>query len=171
MLQDQNISWKSSTHPVLLHLYDLHRSLSTRRGHVLCRDKESKKKKSKSTEAAGSPSGDEASDNGDDANAEGGAEVEWMTDTSAAAAQQRAQEQLTSAMAGMVTQGNLEAEQEAARKREEKRVADEAAAQKVSNELGVQTLKLVVRPAAVLRLCSLPMKPYGFSWLHGLLPF
>lgn len=64
-----------------------------------------------------------------------------MTDTSAAAAQQRAQEQLTSAMAGMVTQGNLEAEQEAAKKREEKRIADEAAAQKVRNEPAILTAR------------------------------
>ena len=54
-----------------------------------------------------------------------------MTDTSAAAAKARAEEQLSAAMAGMVTQGNIEAEQEAARKREEKRKAEEEAAQKV----------------------------------------
>lgn len=54
-----------------------------------------------------------------------------MTDTSAAAAQERAKEQLTTAMASMVTQGNIEAEQAAARKREEKRKAEEDAARKV----------------------------------------
>ena len=59
-------------------------------------------------------------------------DVQWMTDTSAAAAEKRAQEQLTAAMAGMVTQGNIEAEQEAARKREEKRKAEEEVARQVS---------------------------------------
>lgn len=54
-----------------------------------------------------------------------------MTDTSAAAAQARAQEQLTAGIAQMVTQGNIEAEQEAAKKREEKRKAEEEAARKV----------------------------------------
>ena len=58
-----------------------------------------------------------------------------MTDTSEAAAQKRAQEQLTAAMADMVTQGNIEAEQEAARKREEKRKADEEAAHAVSPQV------------------------------------
>ena len=59
-------------------------------------------------------------------------DIQWMTDTSAAAAEKRAQEQLTAAMAGMVTQGNIEAEQEAARKREEKRKAEEEVARQVS---------------------------------------
>lgn len=96
------------------------------------RDKDSKKKKSKSGDA-GSPSAEERDEDGDDGGNEDG-EVEWMTDTSAAAAQKRAQEQLTTAMAGMVTQGNIEAEQDAARKREEKRLADEEAARKVSSD-------------------------------------
>ena len=43
-----------------------------------------------------------------------------------AAVQARAAEQLSDAMAGMVTKGNVEAEQEAARKKEEKRIAQEA---------------------------------------------
>jgi len=42
------------------------------------------------------------------------------------AAQARAQEQLSTAMAQMVTQGNIEAEEAAKRKAEEKRAADEA---------------------------------------------
>ena len=61
--------------------------------------------------------------------------VEWMTDTSSAAAKARAAEQLSAAMAGMVTQGNIEAEQEAARKKEEKRRAEEEAARKVNLSL------------------------------------
>jgi len=44
------------------------------------------------------------------------------------AAQARAQEQLSTAMAQMVTQGNIEAEEAAKRKAEEKRAADEARA-------------------------------------------
>ena len=40
--------------------------------------------------------------------------------------QARAAEQLSDAMSGMVTKGNVEAEQEAARKKEEKRLAQEA---------------------------------------------
>lgn len=62
--------------------------------------------------------------------------MEWMTDTSAAAAQKRAKEQLTAAMASMVTQGNIEAEQAAARKREEKRRAEEDSARKVRSFCG-----------------------------------
>ena len=47
--------------------------------------------------------------------------------------QARAAEQLSDAMSGMVTKGNVEAEQEAARKKEEKRLAQEAEdARKVS---------------------------------------
>ena len=57
-------------------------------------------------------------------NNEGGSqELVWPAE---AAVQARAQEQLTDAMAGMVTKGNVEAEQEAARKKEEKRLAQEA---------------------------------------------
>lgn len=52
-------------------------------------------------------------------------DVVWMTDTSAEAMQQRAEEQLSGATAKMVTQGNLEAERAAAKKREEKRRAAE----------------------------------------------
>ncbi len=51
----------------------------------------------------------------------------WQTDTSAEAAKARAEEQLSAAMSSMVTVGNLEAEQEEARKREEKRKAKEEA--------------------------------------------
>jgi hypothetical protein len=43
-----------------------------------------------------------------------------MTDTSAAAVAARAAEQLTQATAAMVTQGNIEAEREEARKKAEK---------------------------------------------------
>ena len=40
--------------------------------------------------------------------------------------QARAAEQLSDAMSGMVTKGNVDAEQEAARKKEEKRLGQEA---------------------------------------------
>lgn len=56
-----------------------------------------------------------------------------MTDTSEEAAKARAQEQLTAAMASIVTQGNIEAEAAERRKREEKRAAEEAAARQVGN--------------------------------------
>eukprot|EP00889_Picochlorum_renovo_P001912 jgi/Picre1/28942/NNA_004336.t1 len=52
-------------------------------------------------------------------------DVVWMTDTSDEAMKKRAQEQLSSATAKMVTQGNLEADRAAAKKREEKRKAEE----------------------------------------------
>jgi len=100
-------------------------------------DKEEKKKKKKDkdkkkkgkTEGSASPTGE---DEEDDEEEDGGKEEEvmWMTDTSAAAAEKRAQEQLSAAMASMVTQGNIEAEQAAAKKREEKRKAEEDAARK-----------------------------------------
>ncbi len=55
-----------------------------------------------------------------------------MTDTSAEAAKKRAEEQLSTAMAGMVTAGNEnvvdEAEAEAEAKRQEKRAQEQAAA-------------------------------------------
>lgn len=52
-------------------------------------------------------------------------DVVWMTDTSDAAMKKRAEEQLSGATAKMVTQGNLEAEEKARKKREkeEKRLA------------------------------------------------
>ena len=50
------------------------------------------------------------------------------------AAQARAQEQLSAAMAAMVTQGNIEAEAEAKRKAEENRIAEEAAAEAAAAE-------------------------------------
>lgn len=59
----------------------------------------------------------------------------WSTDTSTAAVEKRAAEQLSDAMAGMVTKGNVEAEQEAAARRAEK---EAAAAAKVCTVLGVK---------------------------------
>ncbi|GLI62885.1 eukaryotic translation initiation factor 5 [Volvox africanus] len=62
--------------------------------------------------------------------------VVWMTDTSAEAASRRAQEQLTAATSAMVTLGNMEAEQEAAKRRAEreaKKTADEEAKRKVED--------------------------------------
>ncbi|KAF5838715.1 eukaryotic initiation factor [Dunaliella salina] len=85
--------------------------------------KEAKKKKEEEGRDPNEKDDDEsASDEGDEDG------VVWMTDTSAEAAKQRAQEQLTSATAAMVTQGNIEAEQEAQRKREKKKAEEEARA-------------------------------------------
>lgn len=109
-------------------------------------DKEAKKKKSKSKEEKeksdkgekkkskkkwgdDSPADDEDEDEGNDDD-----DVVWMTDTSEAAAKARAEEQLSAAMASMVTQGNIEAEAEAQRRREEKRQAEEEAARKAAEE-------------------------------------
>lgn len=84
-----------------------------------------------------------------------------MTDTSAAAAQKRAKEQLTAAMASMVTQGNIEAEQAAARKREEKRKAEEDAARKVL----VQMLPL----GLLTGVHSLTINPQGLCVIQSIL--
>lgn len=66
-----------------------------------------------------SPDEDAEEEAGDDG-------VVWMTDTSAEAAKRRAEAQLTAATASMVTVGNIEAEEEAARKRAEKKAAEDA---------------------------------------------
>ncbi|KAK9832811.1 hypothetical protein WJX81_003597 [Elliptochloris bilobata] len=95
--------------------------------------KKDKKKKKKGEGEEGSGGGDDDEDN-ENGNVDDGDEVVWMTDTSEAAAQARAQEQLSSAMAAMVTQGNIEAEAEAKRKAEEKRAAEEAAAEAAAAE-------------------------------------
>lgn len=54
--------------------------------------------------------------------------VVWATDISEEAMRRRAEEQLSQATAAMVTQGNIEAEREAALRREAKRLEDEAKA-------------------------------------------
>jgi translation initiation factor 5 len=91
--------------------------------------KKDKDKKKKSGEANGDAEEQSPEEQDDDEEEEGG-DVVWMTDTSAEAARKRAEEQLSEAMAGMVTQGNIEAEQKEARRREkeEKRRAEEEAA-------------------------------------------
>lgn len=99
----------------------------TDRLHSGNRDKDGKKKKKDADEEGsneGSADADDDDDGGDD-------EVVWMTDTSEEAAKARAQEQLTAAMASIVTQGNIEAEAAERRKREEKRLAEEEAARLV----------------------------------------
>lgn len=93
-------------------------------------EKKKKKKSSKKDKDSESQVDEKASDElsveeEEDEEEEEEKEVVWMTDTSAEAMQQRAAEQLSGATAAMVTQGNLEAEREAARKREEKRRAAE----------------------------------------------
>ena len=98
----------------------------------MLRDK--KKKGEKETSPEESANG-EADNNADDDEDEGaGDKVVWSTDTSSAAVEKRAAEQLSDAMAGMVTRGNVEAEQEAAAKRAEK---EAAAAAKVRGRLPV----------------------------------
>lgn len=105
-----------------------------------------KEKDSKKKSGDGGKNGDDEDDDDDEGgNNGGGKEVVWMTDTSAAAARKRAEEQLSDAMAGMVTQGNIEAEQAEQRKREKEerkrekeeqrqREADEAEAQRRADE-------------------------------------
>lgn len=69
--------------------------------------REKDKKKGKKTEADEGSGGDSPGSPGEDGAADAGKdeeEVVWMTDTSAQAAQERAQQQLTKAMADMVTQ-------------------------------------------------------------------
>ena len=67
---------------------------------LACREKDAKKQS-----GDGGKNGDGEDDEDDDGgNNAAGNEVVWMTDTSAAAARKRAEEQLSDAMAGMVTQ-------------------------------------------------------------------
>ena len=72
--------------------------------HV-CREKDKKKKKGGDGDAESG--GDSPGSPGDDAAADGEGDVVWMTDTSEQAAKDRAQAQLTKAMADMVTQVNI----------------------------------------------------------------
>ena len=67
--------------------------------HAYTRDKDGKKKKKDGDEEGSNEGSADADDDEDD---EG--EVVWMTDTSEEAAKARAQEQLTAAMASIVTQ-------------------------------------------------------------------
>ena len=71
---------------------------------TFCRDKD--KKKGKKGDADEGSGGDSPGTPGDEgaADADKEDEVVWMTDTSAKAAEERAQQQLTKAMADMVTQ-------------------------------------------------------------------
>lgn len=97
--------------------------------------KEKKDKKKKKTGEDGGGDDDGAGGSGDSVEDDGSEEegddgVVWMTDTSAEAAKKRAEEQLSSATASLVTVGNLEAEEEAARRkaeREAKKAAEDAA--------------------------------------------
>jgi len=96
------------------------------------KDKDKKKdKKKKKSKGEGEENGDAKSAEGDegdeDVEEEDEDEVQWMTDTSAAAVAARAAEQLTQATAAMVTQGNIEAEREEARKKAEKEAKKKAA--------------------------------------------
>lgn len=60
--------------------------------------------------------------------------VVWMTDTSAEAARKRAEEQLSAATAAMVTVGNIEAEQEEARKKAEREAKKKAEAEEAERK-------------------------------------
>ncbi|PNW81558.1 hypothetical protein CHLRE_06g251600v5 [Chlamydomonas reinhardtii] len=105
------------------------------------KDKEKKEKKDKKKKKEGKE-GEEGEDKASEEEDENSGDedddgVVWMTDTSAEAAKRRAQEQLTAATAAMVTVGNLEAEQEAARRkaeREAKKAAEEEARKKAEEE-------------------------------------
>lgn len=70
--------------------------------HLACREKDKKKKKGGDADAESG--GDSPGSPGDDGAADGEGDVVWMTDTSEQAAKDRAQAQLTKAMADMVTQ-------------------------------------------------------------------
>ncbi len=70
--------------------------------HTCTRDKDGKKKMKDGDEVGSNEGSADADDDEDD---EG--EVVWMTDTSEEAAKARAQEQLTAAMASIVTQVRL----------------------------------------------------------------
>jgi translation initiation factor 5 len=125
------------------------------------KDKKKKdKKKKKGEEGADEENGDDDNDDNDDDDEEEDEEDEddvvWMTDTSEEAMKKRAAEQLSKATAALVTQGNVEAEREAAKKREEKRLAEEAAAAKAKAEeearLAAEAAALKLSdPAAALR--------------------
>lgn len=91
---------------------------------LCCRDKK-KKEASPDDSATGDNDDEDQSDNDKDA-------IVWKTDTSKAAVEKRAAEQLSDAMAGMVTRGNVEAEQEEASKRADR---EAAAARKVSQHM------------------------------------
>lgn len=68
----------------------------------VCREKDKKKKKGGDADA--DSGGDSPGSPGEDGAADGEGDVVWMTDTSEQAAKDRAQAQLTKAMADMVTQ-------------------------------------------------------------------
>ena len=70
--------------------------------HLACREKDKKKKKGGDADAESG--GDSPGSPGEDGAADGEGDVVWMTDTSEQAAKDRAQAQLTKAMADMVTQ-------------------------------------------------------------------
>ncbi|KAG2486162.1 hypothetical protein HYH03_015126 [Edaphochlamys debaryana] len=100
--------------------------------------KKEKKDKKKKKGEDGEEGEDKADDDEDEASGDADDDgVVWMTDTSAEAAKRRAQEQLTAATAALVTVGNLEAEQEAQRRkaeREAKKAAEEEARKKAEDE-------------------------------------
>ncbi|KAL4513958.1 hypothetical protein Ndes2437B_g08189 [Nannochloris sp. 'desiccata'] len=107
------------------------------------KDKKDKKKKDKKKkkgedgaeeENGADDDGEENDDEEEDEDEEDEDDVVWMTDTSEEAMKKRAAEQLSKATAALVTQGNVEAEREAAKKREEKRLAEEEAAAKAKAE-------------------------------------
>ncbi|KAH7622711.1 hypothetical protein Ndes2526B_g03547 [Nannochloris sp. 'desiccata'] len=129
------------------------------------KDKKDKKKKDKKKkkgedgaeeENGADDDGEENDDEEEDEDEEDEDDVVWMTDTSEEAMKKRAAEQLSKATAALVTQGNVEAEREAAKKREEKRLAEEEAAAKAKAEeearLAAEAAALKISdPAAALR--------------------
>lgn len=118
------------------------------------KDKKLKKKSSSKKNIAGDAGGsqseetsevvddedDDEDDYDDDAEE---SDVVWQTDTSEEAMRRRAEEQLSKATAVMVTQGNIEAEREAALRREAKRKDEEDKAR-----LAVETAKKLALEAA-----------------------
>nr|BBC28485.1 eukaryotic translation initiation factor 5 [Eudorina sp. NIES-3984]BBC28496.1 eukaryotic translation initiation factor 5 [Eudorina sp. 2006-703-Eu-15] len=131
------------------------------------KDKEKKEKKEKKKKEGKEGEDKEAGERGSEVSAcaddddSGGEEdddgVVWMTDTSAEAANRRAQEQLTAATAAMVTLGNLEAEQEAARRRAEReaRKAAEEEARKKAEDAKRAAEEEAARAAAEAKAAAL----------------
>mmetsp|Transcript_8874 Transcript_8874/g.15368 ORF Transcript_8874/g.15368 Transcript_8874/m.15368 type:complete len:467 (-) Transcript_8874:612-2012(-) len=129
------------------------------------KEKKERKEKKKGSNDGGEGSGEagegeegahtKTHDTESESEAEGDDGVVWMTDTSAEAAKLRAQEQLTAATSSMVTQGNIEAELEEAKRKtereERKRLEEEARVQAAAEAaaLAVELERLALEQVGV----------------------
>lgn len=112
--------------------------------------KDKSKKKKKDGEANGEADAPDSPGEGmeEDTNDDAGDEV-WMTDTSEEAMKRRAAEQLSAATAALVTQGNIEAEREAARLKAEQEAEAARLAAEEAERLAAETAeKLALEQAA-----------------------